>query len=443
MNRLLAYDPRNPTQAVYRIWIFSAGYTIVFGLFCCGSPLQALLGLWQIFCSPAALITDYIEVGGMGAAFLNAGLAMLFAAVYAKWVHAPIGGLSLAVGYIVAGFALFGKTIPNMLPILTGGWLYARYRGEPFANHIYTSMFATCLGPMVHHAAHFAPIPSLPLRIALGVALGVLIGFATPAVAALTASIHKGMLVYNVGLAAGMVCLAMVAGLKNFGWEFAAVSGSWHTGSDLLLGGYLVLLYLFLIGAGWLLNGRSFTGLAGLRKYSGQSPSDYVRLTGLPVTLMNMGILGFMSTAYVLAVGGALNGPTIGGIFTVVGFGAFCLHYYNVIWPVVGIVLLSLVSVWSLNEPGILLAVLFSTAICPIAGRYGELWGIAAGMVHVSIVRQTAVNYGWLNLYNNGFAAGLTCIVLLPLIALVEKEHERRKAEKAHLAGKELAKKER
>ena len=152
VNRLLAYDPRNPAQAIHRIWVFSAVYTILFGLFACGNPLHALQGLWQIFCSPCALITDYIVVGGIDGAFLNAGLAMLFSALYTKWVGAPIGGLGIAVGYIVAGFALFGKTLPNMFPILIGGWLYARYRREPFANHIYTSMFATCMGPLVHHA---------------------------------------------------------------------------------------------------------------------------------------------------------------------------------------------------------------------------------------------------------------------------------------------------
>ena len=272
--------------------------------------------------------------------------------------------------------------------------------------------------------------------------LGIIVGFVTPTVAALTASIHKGMLVYNVGLAAGMVGTGVVAVLKNFGWEFSAVGGSWSTGNDLLLGLYMAVLFGLLTLCGYILNGNSFAGLGQLRKYSGQSPSDYTRLAGLPVTLLNMGVLGFMSTAYVLAVGGALNGPTIGGIFTVCGFGAFCLHYYNVIWPVVGIALLSVVSVWSLDEPAILLAVLFSTAICPIAGKHGELWGIAAGMVHVSIVRQTAVNYGWLNLYNNGFAAGLTCIVLLPLIGVVEKEHEQRKALKERRADKETAKNE-
>ena len=430
MNRLLAYDPRNPATAIYRMWVICALYMIAFGLVACGNPLHAVQGLWRIFWSPCALITDYVQVGGIDGAFLNAGLCMLFAARMAKHNGTPIGGLGIAVGFIVAGFALFGKTLTNMVPILLGGWLYAHFRREPFANHIYTSLFATCLGPVVSHAAVYAPIRWLPVRLAVAVLLGVIIGFAVPAVATLMAAVHKGMLVFNVGLTAGMVSTAVVSVLKGFGWEFSSVSGSWTTGNDLYLGVFLSGLYGILIYTGWVLNDKSFYGLSRLRKYSGQSPSDFTRLEGLPITLINMGLLGFMMTGYVLLVGGPLNGPTIGGILTVCGFGAFCMHYYNIIWPILGIVLLSFVSVWSLNEPGILLAVLFVTCICPIAGKHGELWGIFSGMIHVSIVRQTAVYLGWLNLYNNGFAAGLTCMVVLPIIHVVEKELEQRREQK-------------
>lgn len=438
MDRLLAYDPQNPARAIYRIWLLVAATLVLFGLLAGGSPLQSLQGLWRIFTSPAALITDYVQVGGIGGAFLNAGLAMLAAVLLVKKEGAAIGGLGTAVCCIVAGFALFGKTLPNMLPILLGSWLYARYRVEPFANHLYTSLFATCLGPVVSYAACCAPL-GLPLRLVVAVGLGVAVGFITPAVATLMAAVHKGMLVFNVGLTAGIVGSAVVAVLKNFGWEFTAVGDSWSSGNDLILGLYLSGLFLLLILAGYTLNRSSFDGLARLRKYSGQAPSDYIRLEGLPVTLMNMGLLGFLTMFYVLAVGGPLNGPTVGGILTVCGFGAFCMHYYNVVWPVLGIVLLSTVSVWSLDEPGILLAALFVTCLCPIAGKYGPVWGVLAGMIHVSLVRQTAGNFGWLNLYNNGFAAGLTCMVLLPVIAVVEKEHEQRKARREYR--KEPAKK--
>ena len=62
----------------------------------------------------------------------------------------------------------------------------------------------------------------------------------------------------------------------------------------------------------------------------------------------------------------------------------------------------------------ILLAVLFCPCISPIAGKHGPFWGIISGMLHVCVVCGTAVNFGWLNLYNNGFAAGLETSFIFP-----------------------------
>ena len=52
---------------------------------------------------------------------------------------------------------------------------------------------------------------------------------------------------------------------------------------------------------------------------SGQSPTDFIALAGFGPTLANMGLAGAVGTAYVLLVGGDLNGPVIGAILTIVG----------------------------------------------------------------------------------------------------------------------------
>ena len=142
-----------------------------------------------------------------------------------------------------------------------------------------------------------------------------------------------------------------------------------------------------------------------------------------------MGILGLMSTFYVLAVGGDLSGPILAAILSVGGFGGLGKNYYNVIWAVLGIVILSFLpsSVWALNEPVALLGALFSTCICSFAGKYGPIYGIIAGMLHISVVRNTASMYGWINLYNNGFAAGLVCMIWLPIVQIVQNVLKRPK----------------
>ncbi len=42
-------------------------------------------------------------------------------------------------------------------------------------------------------------------------------------------------------------------------------------------------------------------------------------MVGLGAALINMALLGLLCVSYVLVLGGELNGPVIGGIFTVVG----------------------------------------------------------------------------------------------------------------------------
>ena len=78
----------------------------------------------------------------------------------------------------------------------------------------------------------------------------------------------------------------------------------------------------------------------------------------------------------------------------------------------------------SLASPGVLLATLLCSGLAPIAGQFGILWGMAAGFVHMAIVQNTAYLYGALNLYNNGFSAGLTCVIMIPLIEALRAEPE-------------------
>ena len=95
-----------------------------------------------------------------------------------------------------------------------------------------------------------------------------------------------------------------------------------------------------------------------------------------------MGLTGAIGTAYVLAVGGDLNGPTLGAIFTIVGFSAFGKHPKNIVPIMAGVFLASILKDWSADDPSVVLAALFGTTLAPIAGRFGWRWGMVAGFVH-------------------------------------------------------------
>ena len=65
--------------------------------------------------------------------------------------------------------------------------------------------------------------------------------------------------------------------------------------------------------------------------------------------------------------------------------------------------------------------------LAPIAGRFGVIAGIVAGMLHTAIVMCTSQMYGGLNLYNNGFSAGWVAIIMVPAIESFLMEYGRRK----------------
>lgn len=416
MNKLLKFDRDNQSEAIYRVLMFNALLLVLFGLFVNG-PSAAYKGLLKIFISEAPLISDYFGIGGIGSTFLNSGLAMLFAINLMKLVGVEFKGLNVGCCFIVGGFAFFGKTLTNMIPIVLGTYLYSLIKKEKFKESVNVALFATCAGPFVQYMAYNINA-NIVIRIIAGFLMGVLIGLIVPIVAGLTAKIHNGILLFNVGFATGFVLTVIVAILKGFGFEFK--SGSILTGgNNLLLSGFLLFMFGLMIIVGLFMDGHKEFKM--IFNYQKDIKNDYMSLVGLPSTLINMGILGLMMTAYVVLVKGELNGPTLAAIITVCGFGAFGMNCYNVIWGMLGIVLLSFVSVWKLNETAILLGAIFSNCIVGIAGKYGPLWGMASGMLHISIVRQAAVNYGWLNLYNNGYAAGLVCLILLPIIYFINE----------------------
>ena len=157
---------------------------------------------------------------------------------------------------------------------------------------------------------------------------------------------------------------------------------------------------------------------------TGQAPTDFIALAGFGPTLANMGVSGAIGMAYILLVGGELNGPVIGAIFTIVGFAAFGKHPRNIVPIMAGVFLGSLAKPWSADDPSILLAALFGTTLAPIAGRFGWHWGVVAGFIHSSAALTVGPLHAGLNLYNNGFAAGIVASVLVPVIIAIRARRD-------------------
>ena len=133
---------------LYLVLLAVAGVLLAFAVI--AQPDMSLLtGWWHIQLSEAGLITDPMATGGVGSALLNASLILLICTMLIRAMKLPFTGVTFACLFMMAGFAMLGKNLVNITPIIFGGWLYARYRREPFSQYIYMTLFGTCLSPMV------------------------------------------------------------------------------------------------------------------------------------------------------------------------------------------------------------------------------------------------------------------------------------------------------
>jgi hypothetical protein len=387
------------------------------------TPQAIARGLLAIVNSRDTLITDYIGLGGIGAALVHAGLLTLLAIACYHLAGAIIGGASVACLLLVLGFGLFGKSLINIWFIVAGVWLFARFvKKEPFARHINTAFFGAALAPIFTEILFSS---ALPLRTSLPLAMGttLLLGFVLVPVAASLFKAHMGHTLYNIGWVAGIVGTVTVAMYKGYGFVPDPVF-IWTRGNNLLLGSFLVGLFTATALLGLWLDREAWRKEAWLMRQSGRSPTDFVILAGIGPTLLNMSLTGAIGTAYVLLVGGDLNGPTIGAILTIVGFAAFGKHPKNIVPIMIGVFIASLTKTWGAGDPSVVLAALFGTTLAPIAGRFGWHWGIVVGVLHGSVAQSVGQVHGGLVLYNNGFAAGLVAAVLVPVILALRPASE-------------------
>ena len=98
--------------------------------------LSIFTGLKHIVLTPTTLYTDFLEVGGISAALINASL-IGFYNLFLLWKYKlRINGLLIAAFLTVIGFSFFGKNLFNIFPIYIGGYLYSKYQNIEFKDII-------------------------------------------------------------------------------------------------------------------------------------------------------------------------------------------------------------------------------------------------------------------------------------------------------------------
>lgn len=410
------------TQRVKYTSLTALGISYIIFAFLMDSPHEIFSGLIKIIYDPDLLITDYFAVGGIGASFFNAGVLTLISILILYLQKVNITGVSIAAIFLMSGFAFFGKNILNVWPIVFGVFIYSKIQKDKFSKYIYIALFGTSMAPTISEIIFFGS-HSIILKLAFALLIGSVIGFILPPLSTYLLRVHQGYNLYNVGFSAGIISTIIVSLLKSFGYvpESRLV---WYAETNISIIIFLGILFLSMILLGYHLNGNSFKNYKNIFSYHGRLITDFVLLEGFGLSLINMGINGFVATCYVLAVRGPLNGPTIGGILTIVGFSAFGKHIKNITPIVIGVLLGSLIMIWKINDPSILLVALFSTGLAPISGQFGWKYGVLAGFINSSVALNVGILHGGLNLYNTGFSAGIVAAFLIPIIEAFRKDED-------------------
>ena len=380
------------------------------------------IGMYKIITSPAVLVTDFIKVGGIGAAFLNAILIFSFNFFLVKSFKVKITGITIAAFFTVLGFSFFGKNILNILPFYLGGMLYSIYTSTDFSEHIIPIAFSSALAPFVSSVAFYGEI-SYETSYINAILIGVLIGFIVVPLAKSLYDFHEGYDLYNLGFTAGILGSVIIAVLKLYHFEITP-QYLLSTEYDIPLKVLCSSLFLSLIIIGFYINDSSLSGYFSLMKDDGYK-SDFVKKYGYGLTFINMGVMGFISIGFVIITGQTFNGPILAGVFTVVGFSANGKTVFNTFPILVGILLASLGSKG--NDFTLAISGLFGTALAPISGVFGPIAGIIAGWLHLAVVQNVGLVHGGLNLYNNGFSAGIVAGFILPIFNMITDNNNQRK----------------
>ena len=410
--------------------------------------------LRKILTSPSELVTDYFALGGLGSAFFNTAICG-FACNMLMLISGAHPTSTTFAGYLlVVAHGFYGLNFLTMWPSVFGVLLYCFVMKKKFRENLHIAFFSTALAPFVGDMLFRYSIGTFNADqtrvtiegIIMSVLFGLAVGFVVPALLPGTTAMHRGYNMYKAGLAIGILGIFIYAFMYRtlgvdapekvfiYNPEYYSLPYAYRGFMNV----FFVLLFLTAIAAGSFLNGKSFKGYRALLKSTGYGV-DFTDKFGMPLCLVNFGVYGFCIIAYLnlifllpdllpfLPRGVGFTGATVGVTFAALTFSSDGQHPRNVYPIVLGYTaLFALTSAicalsdfdmtWTLSTQGYINGLAFATGLCPFAGKYGVKIGVLAGFVSAIICTSTAAMHGGFVLYNGGFTAGLTALVLLPIL---------------------------
>ena len=411
--------------------------------------------VFKILTSPCKLVTDYFALGGLGSAFFNAAVCGLATNLIIIFSGLKAKATTFAGYMLVVAHGFYGLNFLNMWPTILGVLIYCFVYKQKFSDNVHIALFSTALGPFISDfifrytltGSFDASEPTISaFGIVLAIIFGIVAGFIVPGLLPGTTAMHRGFNMYKAGLAIGILGIF----IYSFMYETLGITqpsvieinNPEYYSLEYAYRGFINVFFIILFASailfGFITNHYSFRGYKELYK-SVSYGVDFLDKFGMPVCLINFGIYGFCILGYLnlifilpsifdfLPAGVGFTGPTVGVVFAALTFSADGQQPRTIAPIALGYVLLSVVVCaiclgfgadvpWTLSTQGYINGLAFSTGLCSFSGKYGKRVGILAGFLSAIICTSTSEMHGGFVLYNGGFTAGLTALVLLPLL---------------------------
>ena len=302
------------------------------------------------------------------------------------------------------------------------------YRKVPFKSFIITILFSTGISPIVSYC-FFGFGFEYYIGIPLGILVGIIVGFIIPAFASHTIIFHEGYNLYNTGFALGIVSLVFYSIFTFFNLKVnLALDYDYKTTKVF----YLILPTISIISIiiSFINDHHVLSKYKALIKTHGRLVSDYIHDFSKETVLLNFGVIGLCLSiiGYIFKI--PMNGVVFGSALSILGFAGFGMHIKNVLPVWIGAGITIFISMLVNNDYTLsistIIAFIFASGLAPVCGKFGFIYGVIAGVMHIIITPVMINMHGGFDLYNNGFSAGFTAAILCVIAERILKKEKKK-----------------
>ena len=419
--------------------IFFTFFSTSFLIAACFMPDRdtMLSGFWNILSNPTKGATNFFDVGGFAATFLNMGLVGLICTALYCIPGRQANNAATLVTLLTVGFGAWGIHPLNMIPTMLGVALYCLVKHEPIGKYTNAMLFSTGLAPFISELMVRYPndevVGFTSAGVALAFAVGLVLGYFLPSGLENSPKIHKGFTLYSAALPIGMIAFLLQGFLyKAPGLDIPDAISDLTVSSAQIANTFCIIFFVLCI------IGAIAMGCTPREYFKAITTNQHIvhfaAAYGNACFLMNVGCMGLFILAYFNYVGADFNGIVFGSVFCMLCTCNSSSHPFNIIPIMLGYGLASKLFqalagltggefTQYLHTQSIIVGICYANGLSPISNEYGFQYGILAAFMHFCMVTTVPQLHGGMCLYNGGFTAALVCLLLVPAL----EKHARNK----------------